>query len=234
MSVFHEYQISTLQSVAKARSIQLYKDRLLPYATALYAELLSIAQLKRDDIFRELLEQVRKMDTARVSLWEFSKVDWKHNYADYTESLRTADGRRKNDERRELIRRNDWMTTIHNTDHGDLPVSIANIIRHTPVLDWLSNALGPNFEVVTHLNPGVPVHEDDTFSVYHVDIVVQYYPKGRPSRVARRIQSVVQQPTDVNLNAVVLNGYCRIAVPSYPEEDDEDECPTCYCGYNHT
>ena len=178
-------------------SMTIESNELLPVADILYEIIRHIFISQKDEIITTLQNKIKNTNhrhNLHVKLFRFNSVEWRESLSDKKkrQSLMTAAERMaENDqdiEAYEQIKTNNWDWSLGTEcsyggyDEVKFPYKkqarLVRIIKKTPILNWLSGMLGPNYQCVLDSKYLEPVIADQNFFVVENTIRIRYLPYG--------------------------------------------------------
>ena len=182
----------------KAKEKALEATKLLPYADIFYQILKNIFLARKDEIMRNLHNKIKAMTTrysSHVTLFRFNSVEWHELLSEKNkrQSLMTHDERTKESdadmENYHKIKMNKWDWTLGTmSTYGSgyksysypyyPQVRLIRLLKKTPILNWMSGLLGPNYECILESKYLENQFPGQNFYIVQNSIRIRYLPYG--------------------------------------------------------
>ncbi len=185
----------------KAKEKTIESTELLAHADILYDILKTIFLSRKDEIMTELANKIKNAsnrNSLHVKLFRFHSVEWMESLSEKKrrQSLMTPIERMTetdNDvEMYEQIKRNHWdwslgtMSSYGGYADAKFPYKtqarLHRILKKTPILNWLSGLLGPNYQCLLESKYEQPISLDQKFYVIQNSIRICYLPYGHKNK----------------------------------------------------
>ncbi len=185
----------------KAKEKTIESTELLAHADILYDILKAIFLSRKDEIMTDLANKIKNASnrhSLNVKLFRFQSVEWIESLSDKKrrQSLMTPlELMKETDDdvqTYEEIRRNHWdwslgtMSSYGGYADAKFPYKsqarLHRIIKKTPILNWLSGLLGPNYQCFLESKYQPHVIPDQNFYVIQNSIRICYLPYGHKKK----------------------------------------------------
>ncbi len=220
---FNGYQLATLKIQRVRMEEKLLAERLQPVADVLYTKMSAMLDEEgvKERLFQKLSEVCGKehYDTAlRVPVFTFNTIF-------YNESLEEAKKKdadiapedlydyRAKQEAKKQARIDAGHEAVVYLDYASMywgrsqNERIYRILKKTDILERLAVKMGPNFRFRMSTSY-VPLHTTKKWSTYPATVYLEFFPKGQPEYIVKRLGAVALKYKDY----IPLHPVCRTEV----------------------
>jgi hypothetical protein len=195
MSFFSNSQSNQLVAAVLAKDAELTQVQLQPYADALYNIIVQDVTARRDEIFNNLLKNIKSSKSIRsfgIPFWSYNVRYYAENKEDYESRYNTLSYQEKSQEnidrleREHLIRQNGWHWTM-----DSVPVNV--IIKKTDMCARLSAFFSTNFDMFVRPFATSVLYENDVYSVVRKELYLEYYPRGLNILTRPKVEEAIRK-----------------------------------------
>ena len=193
MSFFNSSDLSTLHSTFVDTKRARDRMRFRSTSDAVSREILTSLAPLRDTLMSELQTQMQFANGSHVTIpiWTFQSRVWNTPAPSTLAGSAREQASQARRDALEQICANEYETVCeeyeHYLGHDVLArwISMTDLLRRSDVLDRLSNGFGANFRV--SWERGEVIRYEDEFTLYRSNILLHYYPRGRPAWYTERL-----------------------------------------------